>query len=68
MERRLSGCRPSVDLHAYHSLIVAEKGLPKELEVTAGQRPANSAGTDDYGALRHRTLKVRACSFIRRAC
>jgi anthranilate synthase component 2 len=46
----------------YHSLIVAEKGLPKELEVTARTKAANSAGTTIMG-LRHRTLKVEGVQF-----
>jgi anthranilate synthase/aminodeoxychorismate synthase-like glutamine amidotransferase len=46
----------------YHSLIVAEKGLPKELEVTARTKAANSAGTTMMG-LRHRTLKVEGVQF-----
>ena len=46
----------------YHSLIVAETGLPKELEVTARTKAANSAGTTIMG-LRHRTLKVEGVQF-----
>ena len=46
----------------YHSLIVAEKGLPKELEVTDRTKAANSAGTTIMG-LRHRTLKVEGVQF-----
>jgi anthranilate synthase/aminodeoxychorismate synthase-like glutamine amidotransferase len=50
----------------YHSLIVAEKSLPKELEVTAWTKTANGAskgtGTTIMG-LRHRTLKVEGVQF-----
>jgi len=46
----------------YHSLIVAEKGLPKELEVTARTKASNGAGTTIMG-LRHRTLKVEGVQF-----
>jgi anthranilate synthase/aminodeoxychorismate synthase-like glutamine amidotransferase len=46
----------------YHSLIVAEKSLPKELEVTARTSSARGAGTTIMG-LRHRTLKVEGVQF-----
>ena len=50
----------------YHSLIVAEKSLPKELEVTArtvsARGAANGAGTTIMG-LRHRTLKIEGVQF-----
>jgi anthranilate synthase/aminodeoxychorismate synthase-like glutamine amidotransferase len=46
----------------YHSLIVAEKSLPKELEVTARTKAANGGGTTIMG-LRHRTLKVEGVQF-----
>ncbi len=44
----------------YHSLIVAEAGLPAELEVTARTREDAS-----IMGLRHRTWRFTACSFIR---
>jgi anthranilate synthase/aminodeoxychorismate synthase-like glutamine amidotransferase len=46
----------------YHSLIVAEKSLPDELEVTARTKAPNGAGTTIMG-LRHRTLKVEGVQF-----
>jgi anthranilate synthase/aminodeoxychorismate synthase-like glutamine amidotransferase len=50
----------------YHSLIVKEKGLPKELEVTARtmntKGTANGAGSTIMG-LRHRTLKIEGVQF-----
>jgi anthranilate synthase/aminodeoxychorismate synthase-like glutamine amidotransferase len=50
----------------YHSLIVAEESLPKELEVTARTPEANGAG--EAGAsvimgLRHRRLAVEGVQF-----
>jgi anthranilate synthase/aminodeoxychorismate synthase-like glutamine amidotransferase len=44
----------------YHSLIVAERGLPEELEVTA--RTAEGDGTVIMG-LRHRSLPVEGVQF-----
>ena len=44
----------------YHSLIVAEKSLPEELEVTA--RTAESGGSVIMG-LRHRTLAIEGVQF-----
>jgi anthranilate synthase/aminodeoxychorismate synthase-like glutamine amidotransferase len=46
----------------YHSLIVSDKGLPKELEVSAR---TTDAGTNDeiIMALRHRTLPIEGVQF-----
>jgi len=46
----------------YHSLIVAEKSLPSELEVTARTPETNGNGTVIMG-LRHRTLPVEGVQF-----
>jgi anthranilate synthase/aminodeoxychorismate synthase-like glutamine amidotransferase len=45
----------------YHSLIVAEKGLPGELEITA--RTHEKDGTDVIMGLRHRQLPVEGVQF-----
>ncbi|MDP9268465.1 MAG: aminodeoxychorismate/anthranilate synthase component II [Acidobacteriota bacterium] len=50
----------------YHSLIVAEKGLPKELEITARVVQAGARPPDDVGVImgvRHRTMKVEGVQF-----
>jgi anthranilate synthase component 2 len=45
----------------YHSLIVAEDGLPGELEVSA--RTAGPDGSSTIMALRHRTLPIEGVQF-----
>jgi para-aminobenzoate synthetase component 2 len=45
----------------YHSLIVAEKGLPKELEITA--RSIGRDGQSIIMGLRHRTLPIEGVQF-----
>jgi anthranilate synthase component 2 len=45
----------------YHSLIVAEEGLPKELEITA--RSAAGDGESIIMGLRHRSLPVEGVQF-----
>jgi anthranilate synthase/aminodeoxychorismate synthase-like glutamine amidotransferase len=45
----------------YHSLIVAEKGLPSELEISA--RTHEKDGTDVIMGLRHRQLPVEGVQF-----
>ena len=45
----------------YHSLIVAEEGLPKELEISAETREAD--GTRVIMGLRHRHFPVEGVQF-----
>jgi anthranilate synthase/aminodeoxychorismate synthase-like glutamine amidotransferase len=45
----------------YHSLIVAENGLPDELEITA--RTAENGGGSVIMGLRHRTLPIEGVQF-----
>ena len=45
----------------YHSLVVAEKGLPKELEISA--RTADGTGASVIMGLRHRTLPIEGVQF-----
>ena len=51
----------------YHSLIVAEEGLPEELE-GFGAHAGATDGARSIMALRHRDCPSRACSSIPRAC
>src|SRR6202012_4316203 len=46
----------------YHSLIVAEDGLPDELEITARSAPHDAEGSIIMG-LRHRSLPVEGVQF-----
>jgi anthranilate synthase/aminodeoxychorismate synthase-like glutamine amidotransferase len=45
----------------YHSLIVAEEGLPRELEISA--RTHDKGGTDVIMGLRHRQLPIEGVQF-----
>src|SRR5579871_1174763 len=56
------GIRSPMTCTRYHSLIVEEKGLPKDLEVSARTADGTIMG------LRHRRFPIEACSSIRRAC
>jgi len=47
----------------YHSLIVAEKSLPGELEVTARTPETNGAAGSVIMGLRHRTLPIEGVQF-----
>jgi anthranilate synthase/aminodeoxychorismate synthase-like glutamine amidotransferase len=47
----------------YHSLIVAEKSLPRELEVTARTPESNGTGGSVIMGLRHRHLAIEGVQF-----
>jgi len=47
----------------YHSLIVSEKTLPEELEVTARTAESNGAGGSVIMGLRHRHLAIEGVQF-----
>ena len=49
----------------YHSLIVEEKSLPPELEISAWT--TESDGSRTIMGLRHKKLPVEVCSFIPKA-
>ncbi len=57
-----SGLPTPLTCTRYHSLIVAEDGLPGELEVTARSGEADGAGTVIMG-LRHRSLPIEGVQF-----
>lgn len=56
-----SGIPSATTCTRYHSLIVAEEGLPEELEVSA--RTAGEAGERTIMALRHRQLPIEGVQF-----
>jgi para-aminobenzoate synthetase component 2 len=56
-----SGLRSPMTCTRYHSLIVAEEGLPEELEVTA--RVQNGHGDGTIMGLRHRSLPIEGVQF-----
>jgi anthranilate synthase/aminodeoxychorismate synthase-like glutamine amidotransferase len=61
-----SGLPTPLTCTRYHSLIVAEDTLPKELEITARTSEANGGPKGGAGVimgLRHRTLKVEGVQF-----
>jgi anthranilate/para-aminobenzoate synthase component II len=55
-------CRKSAEVGRYHSLIAKADTLPPDLEITARTPEGEIMG------IRHKRLKVKACSSIRRAC
>jgi anthranilate synthase/aminodeoxychorismate synthase-like glutamine amidotransferase len=57
-----SGLPTPLTCTRYHSLIVAEKGLPGELEVTARTPESTGSGTVIMG-LRHKTLPIEGVQF-----
>jgi anthranilate synthase component 2 len=56
-----SGIPSAMTCTRYHSLIVAEEGLPDTLEVSA--RTAGPAGDSTIMALRHRSLPIEGVQF-----
>jgi len=61
-----SGLPTPLTCTRYHSLIVAEETLPKELEITARASETNGSGKPDGSVimgLRHRTLPVEGVQF-----
>ena len=61
-----AGIPSSMTSTRYHSLIVAEEGLPKELEVsarTAELGPDGTTGRTTIMALRHRQLPIEGVQF-----
>jgi anthranilate synthase/aminodeoxychorismate synthase-like glutamine amidotransferase len=59
-----AGLRTPLTCTRYHSLIVAEEGLPKELEITARSSSAHGNGGESIiMGLRHRTLPVEGVQF-----
>ena len=56
-----SGIPSTMTCTRYHSLIVAEEGLPAELEVSA--RTTSASGEDTIMALRHRELPLEGVQF-----
>jgi anthranilate synthase component 2 len=57
-----SGLPTPLTCTRYHSLIVAEKTLPGELEVTARTPESSGSGTVIMG-LRHKTLPIEGVQF-----
>ncbi len=56
-----SGVRSPMAATRYHSLIVSEKGLPKELEISATTKDAD--GTQVIMGLRHKKFPVEGVQF-----
>lgn len=56
------GISPGMTCTRYHSLIVAEEGLPEELEVSARTADAET-GESTIMALRHRELPIEGVQF-----
>ena len=60
-----SGIPSPMTCTRYHSLIVAEEGLPKELEISAWTEGPGGTGTGEgtIMALRHRELPIEGVQF-----
>jgi anthranilate synthase component 2 len=58
-----SGLPTPLTCTRYHSLIVEQRSLPADLEITASTPEANDAGGSVIMGLRHRTLPIEGVQF-----